>query len=240
MIHDSIRPSTRRYTGAVPPCRNQAPEELALRRAGSDQSTGSRGSAAEADLAARFERDAMPLLDQMFSGALRLTRNKQDAEDLLQETKLLAYLGFYLFREGSNLNAWLYRIMRNSWIDQYRKRTRRPNVVSVDNITDQLMTTNAAHVPSAVCSAETVALEALPNTDVKAALMALREEYRMTVYYADVEGLPHKEIAHIMNTSVGAVTSRLHRSHRRLRASLEQSRRAGRACGTSRARSGMA
>ena len=192
MIHDSIRPSTRRYTGAVSPCRNQASEELASRRAGSDQSTGSRGSAAEADLAARFERDAIPLLDQMLSGALRLTRNKQDAEDLMQETKLLAYLGFYSFREGSNLNAWLYRIMHNSWIDQYRKRTRRPNVVSVDNITDQLMTTNATHVPSAACSAETVALEALPNTDVTAALMALREEYRMTVYYADVEGLPHK------------------------------------------------
>jgi RNA polymerase sigma-70 factor (ECF subfamily) len=176
-----------------------------------------RGS--EAEIATRFERDAIPLLDRMYGAALRLTHNRHDAEDLLQETTLLAYAGFHSFHEGTNLNAWLYRIMRNSWIDQYRKQARRPVVVSAE-ITDQLLATKAIRIPCVAHSAELVALESLPDVDLRAAMMTLGEESRMTVYYADVAGLKYRQIAHIMNTSIGTVMSRLHRGRRRLRNAL--------------------
>lgn len=188
-----------------------------------DKSTGLRTPASEAALVARFERDAIPLLNRMSSGAMRLTRNEQDAEDLLQETMLHAYAGFHSFREGTNLKAWLYRIMRNSWIDEYRKRTRQPVALSIEDIADRLLASNAMRVSSGVRSAESVALELLPDLELRAAFMALHEESRMTIYYAVVEGLTYTEIAHLMNTSIGTVMSRLHRGRQRLRATLEQS-----------------
>lgn len=133
---------------------------------------------------------------------------------------LRAYAGFHTFREGTNLNAWLFRILHNTWITQYRRRQSRVAEVPVEYITDQQMAADVLLSSTSLRSAEVDALEALPDDEVKAALMALREELRIAVYYADVEGFSYKEIADITNVSVGTVMSRLHRGRRRLRAQL--------------------
>ena len=150
---------------------------------------------ADADLVARFERDAIPLLDQLYGGALRLTRNPTDAEDVLQETMMKAYIGFRSFQPGTNLKAWLYRIMTNTYINAYRKKQRQPAEYPTAEIADWQLAASAEHTSTKVLrSAEVEVMEALPDTEIKAALQALSEDFRMAVYYADVEGFPYRGI----------------------------------------------
>ena len=172
------------------------------------------------ELAQRFERDAMPLLDQLYGAALRMTRNPADAEDLVQETYIKAFQGFRSYKPGTNLKAWLYRILTNAYINNYRKAQRRPAEYATDDITDSQIAETASHTSIGLRSAEVEALEKLPDEEIRDALMSLKEDYRMVVYYADVEGLPYKEIAEIMGTPIGTVMSRLHRGRKQLRDAL--------------------
>ncbi|MCF1693768.1 sigma-70 family RNA polymerase sigma factor [Corynebacterium argentoratense] len=168
-----------------------------------------------------FEQQALPLLDQLYGGALRLTRNPADAEDLVQETYIKAFQAFDSFTQGTNLKAWMYRIMTNLYITNYRKAQRRPTQTSAEEITDYQLLSSATHESQGLESAEVEALKKLPTSEISEALNALSEDYRMVVYYADVEGLAYKEIAEIMGVPLGTVMSRLHRGRKKLRDALK-------------------
>jgi RNA polymerase sigma-70 factor, ECF subfamily len=175
-------------------------------------------------LRARFERDALPLLPGLYGAAMRLTRNPSDADDLVQEAYLRAYRGFSGFQEGTNLKAWMYRILTNTFINTYRKRQREPvTVPEVDleerSLYDRLVSNGSEP------SAETTVIDAIPDEDVKAALDSLPEAFRLAVLLADVEGFSYKEIAEIMDVPIGTVMSRLHRGRRALEKRLWETMR---------------
>jgi RNA polymerase sigma-70 factor (ECF subfamily) len=172
------------------------------------------------ELDARFTSDALPLLDALRRGARRLTRNEADAEDLLQDTLLHAYAGFRTFKAETNLQAWLFRILHNRWVSAHRYKQRRPTEVPVDGIAEHELAASFARGSSGARSAEAEALDALPDNEIKAALDALPEGFRLAVYYTDVEGFTYAQTAAIMNVPLGTVMSRVARARQRLRVSL--------------------
>lgn len=184
-------------------------------------STPMRNNESAEQLLARFEEDALPLLDQLYGAALRMARNPADAQDLVQDTYMKAYQAFKSFQPGSNLKAWMYRILTNTYINSYRKAQRRPSESSADEMTDWQLVQSAQHDSVGLESAEVEALKHIPDKRIQDALIELGEDYRMVVYYADVEGLPYKEIAEIMDTPIGTVMSRLHRGRKQLRTKLK-------------------
>ena len=172
-------------------------------------------------LRARFEHEVAPLREVLYRHALRISQNHADADDLVQETMMNAYVRFDSFRVNSNVNAWLVRIMTNIYINGYRKKRRQPLHYSTEQITDQYLTeAHARLAASALQSAEDCVLDMLPDNDVRAAMKALPRQFREAVYHADVEGLPYNEIAALMKTPRGTVMSRLHRGRRQLRTLL--------------------
>ncbi|MFQ5555661.1 MAG: sigma-70 family RNA polymerase sigma factor, partial [Acidimicrobiia bacterium] len=172
------------------------------------------------ELTARFERDAIPLLDQLYGGALRMTRNPADAEDVVQETYLKAYRAYHTFQEGTNLKAWLYRILTNTYINRYRKKQRRPNEVELGELQDLYLFKRLGEPSGASQSAEDSVLEQFVDTDIKQALESLPDHFRMPVLLADVDGFAYKEIAEILDIPIGTVMSRLHRGRKALQQKL--------------------
>ena len=168
---------------------------------------------------ARFERDAMQYTNQLYAAAIRYTKNPHDAQDLVQDTYAKAFTSFHQFEPGTNLKAWLYRILTTTFINTYRKDQRRP-LISDGEVEDWQLASSASHTSNLGKSAEDEVLENLPDGDVKRALNEIPEEFRLTVFYADVEGYAYKEIAEILGIPAGTVMSRLHRGRKLLRALL--------------------
>ena len=196
---------------------------VALRPMSSDIGTGielaDRASETPRERKARFERDALIFTSALYGAALRYTKNPQDAEDLVQDTFAKAFNSFHQFEPGTNLKAWLYRILTTTFINTYRKDQRRPQI-SDGEVEDWQIFEAASHTSDQGKSAEDVVLENLPDGDVKEALASIPEDFRMVVYYADVEGYSYKEIAEIIGAPTGTVMSRLHRGRKLLRVAL--------------------
>jgi len=171
---------------------------------------------------ANFERDAMPYVGQLYAAAMRMTRNPADAEDLVQETMLKAYRAYDTFQEGTNLKAWLYRILTNTYINRYRKAQRRPTETDLGEVEDLYLYRRLGSEDTAEMSrsAEDQLLEGLVESDIKEAVEALPEHFRLPVLLADLEGFSYKEIAEILDIPIGTVMSRLHRGRRQLQRAL--------------------
>ena len=196
---------------------------VALRPMSSNVGTGielaDRASESPRERKERFERDALIFTSALYGAALRYTKNPQDAEDLVQDTYAKAFNSFHQFEPGTNLKAWLYRILTTTFINTYRKDQRRPQI-SDGEVEDWQIFEAASHTSDQGKSAEDVVLENLPDGDVKEALASIPEDFRMVVYYADVEGYSYKEIAEIIGAPTGTVMSRLHRGRKLLRVAL--------------------
>jgi RNA polymerase sigma-70 factor, ECF subfamily len=169
---------------------------------------------------ANFESDAMQYASQLYSAALRMTRNPADAEDVVQETYLKAYRAYDSFQEGTNLKAWLYRILTNTYINKYRKAQRRPQEVELGELQDLYLYKRLGEASGASMSAETEALDMFVDDDIVAAIESLPVNFRLPVLYADVEGFSYKEIAEILDVPIGTVMSRLHRGRKALQRKL--------------------
>ncbi|WP_017577529.1 sigma-70 family RNA polymerase sigma factor [Nocardiopsis kunsanensis] len=167
-----------------------------------------------------FASAVTPFADQLYPTALRMTRNPADAEDLVQETFTKAFANFHQFRAGTNLRAWLYRILTNTFINGYRKKQREPRQETTDEIKDWQLAAAAGHTSSGMRSAETEVLDHLPDSDIKQALARLPEDFQLVIYLVDIEGYAYKEVAERMDTPLGTVMSRLHRARRQLREML--------------------
>lgn len=164
-----------------------------------------------------FEQQVLPNADLLYAKALRLTRNPCDAQDLVQDTLLKAFTVFDRFQQGTNLKAWLSRILMNAFVNSYRKRRREPYIGCLDDLEDWQYGMASSVTSSPSRSAESEAIDHIPDAAVKDALRSLPEQFQLTVYFADVEGFPYEQVAAIMQTPIGTVTSRLHRGRRLLR-----------------------
>jgi RNA polymerase sigma-70 factor (ECF subfamily) len=169
------------------------------------------------DVRGLFEEQALPFMDQLYAAAMRMTRNPADASDLVQETFVKAFAAFGSFQQGTNLKAWLYRIQTNTFINTYRKKQRDPYQGTIDELEDWQLGGAESATSTSSRSAEAEAIDHLPDSAVKDALQSIPEDFRLAVYFADVEGFSYQEIADIMKTPVGTVMSRLHRGRRLLR-----------------------
>ena len=182
--------------------------------------TSTAGGTRDEDQTLDFATAVTPFADQLYPTALRMTRNPADAEDLVQETFAKAFANFHQFRAGTNLRAWLYRILTNTFINSYRKKQREPRQETTDEIKDWQLAAAETHTSSGMRSAETEVLDHLPDSDIKQALARLPEEFQEVIYLVDIEGYAYKEVASRMGTPLGTVMSRLHRARRQLREML--------------------
>lgn len=169
-----------------------------------------------------FAEQALPLVDQLFGAALGMTRNRADAEDLVQETFMKAYTKFHQYQQGTNIKAWLYRILTNTYITQYRKAQHSPQRSGGEDVEDWQLAAAASHDEKGLVSAEAEALDNIPSAELRSALEALSEDQRVVVLLSDVEGFAYKEIAEMLDIPIGTVMSRLHRGRKNLRDSLSE------------------